>query len=50
MAQGGVSKRHPEGKGKSWILKKKEQMRAKGYTNIPPDSSKYTGRKRKARF
>jgi len=46
----GVSKRHPEGKSKSWILKKKAQMRAKGYSNIPADSSKYTGRKRKARF
>ncbi|KAL4192513.1 hypothetical protein AMTRI_Chr06g194650 [Amborella trichopoda] len=40
-------------KGREWILKKKEQMRKKekyGYgENIPPDT-KYTGRKRKARF
>lgn len=38
-----------EGKGRSWILKKKQQMRGKGYTNIPADT-KYTGRKRKAGF
>mmetsp|Transcript_19139 Transcript_19139/g.53361 ORF Transcript_19139/g.53361 Transcript_19139/m.53361 type:complete len:298 (+) Transcript_19139:133-1026(+) len=49
-SSGGVSKRHPEGKGKAWILKKKAQMRAKGYGNIPADSTKYTGRKRKTRF
>lgn len=35
-----------EGKGKDWILKKKEQMRKKGYSNIPMDT-KYTGRKRR---
>ncbi len=46
---GGGSARHPEAKGRGWILKKKQQMRGKGYTNIPGDS-KYTGRKRKARF
>jgi 18S rRNA (guanine1575-N7)-methyltransferase len=34
------------GKGKDWIFKKKEQMRKRGYTNIPLDT-KYTGRKRK---
>ncbi|KAG2482780.1 hypothetical protein HYH03_018318 [Edaphochlamys debaryana] len=33
------------GKGKGWVLKKKEQMRKKGY-DIAPDT-KYTGRKRK---
>lgn len=38
-----------DGKGRSWILKKKQQMRGKGYTNIPGDT-KYTGRKRKAGF
>lgn len=36
-------------KGKSWILKKKEQRRHRGYTNVP-DDSKYTGRKRKTHF
>ncbi|KAL0056385.1 hypothetical protein WJX82_010760 [Trebouxia sp. C0006] len=40
------SHRHPEGKGKDWVYKKKNQMRKKGYTNVPSDS-KYTGRKRK---
>lgn len=38
-----------DGKGRAWILKKKQQMRGKGYTNIPADT-KYTGRKRKAGF
>jgi hypothetical protein len=33
-------------KTKGWILKKKAQMRQKGYTSIPVDT-KYTGRKRK---
>lgn len=37
-----------KGKGKRWILKKKEQMRKKGNA-VPPDT-KYTGRKRKTRF
>ncbi|XP_022933139.1 18S rRNA (guanine-N(7))-methyltransferase RID2 [Cucurbita moschata] len=36
------------GKGREWVLKKKEQMRRKGNA-VPPDS-KYTARKRKARF
>ena len=36
-------------KGRAWILKKKQQMRAKGYENIPRDT-RYTGRKRKDRF
>ncbi|ONK70608.1 uncharacterized protein A4U43_C05F35520 [Asparagus officinalis] len=36
------------GRGKQWVLKKKEQMRKKGHT-VPPDT-KYTNRKRKARF
>ncbi len=35
--------------GKSWILKKKNQMRGKGYTSVPKDT-KYTGRKRKDRI
>ncbi|KAL3618113.1 hypothetical protein CASFOL_038434 [Castilleja foliolosa] len=35
-------------KGKEWILEKKEQMRRKG--NSVPLDTKYTGRKRKARF
>lgn len=38
------------GKGKQWVYHKKEQMRGKGYVGIAPDSSKYTARKRKARF
>lgn len=42
------SKRHPEGKGKEWILKKKEQMRNKGKDTA--GDSKYTGRKRKERI
>ena len=43
------SARHPEAKGKGWVLKKKEQARQRGYSNIPADT-KYTGRKRKSRF
>ncbi|KAG5522660.1 hypothetical protein RHGRI_034713 [Rhododendron griersonianum] len=37
-----------KGKGRDWVLKKKEQMRKKG-NHVPPDT-KYTARKRKARF
>ncbi|KAK6934430.1 18S rRNA (guanine(1575)-N(7))-methyltransferase Bud23, C-terminal [Dillenia turbinata] len=37
-----------KGKGRAWLLKKKEQMRRKG--NVVPPDTKYTGRKRKARF
>jgi len=37
-----------KGKGKDWIFKKKEQLRRKGNA-VPPDT-RYTGRKRKARF
>lgn len=36
------------GKGREWVLKKKEQRRKKGY-EVPPDT-KYTNRKRKTRF
>lgn len=36
-------------KGHEWIVKKKNQQRKRGYTNIKPDT-KYTGRKRKDRF
>jgi hypothetical protein len=36
-------------KSKSWVLKKKAQMRGKGYTAIPVDT-KYTARKRKKGF
>uniref|UniRef100_A0A9I9CV41 18S rRNA (Guanine-N(7))-methyltransferase n=1 Tax=Cucumis melo TaxID=3656 RepID=A0A9I9CV41_CUCME len=36
------------GRGREWVLKKKEQMRRKG--NIVPPDSKYTARKRKACF
>ncbi|CAM6042566.1 unnamed protein product [Sphagnum compactum] len=38
-----------KGKGRSWVLKKKEQRRHRGYTNVPQDT-KYTGRKRKSQF
>ncbi|KAK6946879.1 18S rRNA (guanine(1575)-N(7))-methyltransferase Bud23, C-terminal [Dillenia turbinata] len=34
-----------KGKGRAWLLKKKEQMRIKG--NVVPPDTKYTGRKRK---
>lgn len=44
---GSLSARHPEAKGKAWVHKKKEAMRAKGYLNVPADS-KHTGRKRKS--
>jgi hypothetical protein len=37
-----------KGKGREWVLKKKEQMRRKG--NAVPLDTKYTARKRKARF
>lgn len=37
-----------KGRGREWILKMKEHMRRKGNT-VPPDT-KYTARKRKARF
>lgn len=36
------------GKGREWVMKKKEQMRRKG--NVVPPDSKYTARKRKSRF
>ncbi|XP_009631447.1 18S rRNA (guanine-N(7))-methyltransferase RID2 [Nicotiana tabacum] len=36
------------GKGRDWVLKKKEQMRRKG--NTVPADTKYTARKRKDRF
>ncbi|KAE8673593.1 putative 18S rRNA (guanine-N(7))-methyltransferase [Hibiscus syriacus] len=36
------------GKGREWVLRKKEQMRRKG--NAVPRDTKYTARKRKARF
>ncbi|XP_010263231.1 PREDICTED: probable 18S rRNA (guanine-N(7))-methyltransferase [Nelumbo nucifera] len=35
-------------KGREWVIKKKEQMRRKG--NMVPPDTKYTARKRKARF
>ena len=40
------SKRHPDSKGRDWILKKKELRRMRGYQDVPLDT-KYTGRKRK---
>jgi len=45
---GAGGKRHPHQKSKSWVLKKKEQMRSKGVE--VPDDSRYTGRKRKHAF
>lgn len=45
-ASGTGSKRHPEQKGKTWVLHKKELYRQRGRTDIPSDS-KYTARKRK---
>jgi 18S rRNA (guanine1575-N7)-methyltransferase len=41
VAGGGVAKG-----SKTWVLKKKHQMRVRGYEGIPTDT-KYTGRKRK---
>lgn len=48
------TKRRKHGHGdkdsrRDWIVRKKQQQRTRGYTNIKPDS-KYTGRKRKDRF
>ncbi|WCJ34008.1 18S rRNA (guanine-N(7))-methyltransferase RID2 [Euphorbia peplus] len=37
-----------KGKGREWVIRKKEQMRSKG--NVVPPDTKYTARKRKARF
>ncbi|XP_012473094.1 18S rRNA (guanine-N(7))-methyltransferase RID2 [Gossypium raimondii] len=37
-----------KGKGREWVLRKKDQMRRKG--NVVPPDTKYTARKRKARF
>jgi 18S rRNA (guanine1575-N7)-methyltransferase len=51
-ARQGSNKRRksgPQGKGRDWVFKKKDQMRKRGYDGIPSDS-KYTGRKRKAGF
>lgn len=41
-------KTNKKGKGREWVIRKKEKMRSKGNT-VPPDS-KYTARKRKSRF
>ena len=40
------SKRHPQAKGRDWIVKKKELRRKRGYLDVPQDT-KYTGRKRR---
>lgn len=45
----GAGKSDAQLKTKGWVLKKKAQMRKKGYKSIPVDS-KYTGRKRKGGF
>lgn len=34
---------------RDWVVRKKQQMRSRGYTSIKPDT-KYTGRKRKDRL
>ncbi|GMH40591.1 hypothetical protein BSKO_08495 [Bryopsis sp. KO-2023] len=53
--QGGFKKRQRvdpdegKGKGKGWVLRKKEQMRNKGYERIPMDT-RFTGRKRRPKF
>ena len=41
-------KMNKKGKGREWVLRKKEQMRRKG--NVVPLDTKYTARKRKTRF
>ncbi|KAL3824974.1 hypothetical protein ACJIZ3_021003 [Penstemon smallii] len=41
-------KLNKKGKGREWVMRKKEQMRRKG--NTVPLDTKYTARKRKARF
>nr|AFK36757.1 unknown [Lotus japonicus] len=41
-------KNNKRGKGKEWIMRKKDQMRRRG--NVVPRDTKYTGRKRKDRF
>ncbi|URE08779.1 Methyltransferase involved in Williams-Beuren syndrome [Musa troglodytarum] len=41
-------KTNKKGKGREWVLQKKEQTRRKGHA-VPPDT-KYTARKRKAHF
>jgi len=48
----GRKTRHAKGdkpSARSWIMRKKEQQRKRGYADIRPDS-KYTGRKRKDKF
>lgn len=52
--QGGAKKPRLEASGlkanrRNWVIKKKEQMRNKGYEEIPKDS-RFTGRKRKPKF
>jgi 18S rRNA (guanine1575-N7)-methyltransferase len=37
-----------KGKGREWVIKKKEQRRTKGF--VVPQDTKYTARKRKTRF
>ncbi|KAK7291874.1 hypothetical protein RIF29_07374 [Crotalaria pallida] len=41
-------KKNKSGKGREWIMRKKDQMRRRG--NVVPPNTKYTGRKRKDRF
>lgn len=41
----GKRKRDDKESHKEWVVRKKDQMRRRGYENIPTDS-KYTARKR----
>ncbi|CAL0325558.1 unnamed protein product [Lupinus luteus] len=41
-------KTNKSGKGREWIMRKKDQMKRRG--NVVPPNTKYTGRKRKDRF
>ncbi|KAJ3341416.1 Williams Beuren syndrome chromosome region 22 protein [Entophlyctis luteolus] len=43
------TKKGKQGKGKDWVLHKKQLNRMRGKANVPVDT-KYTARKRKARF
>ncbi|KAK3244534.1 hypothetical protein CYMTET_45855 [Cymbomonas tetramitiformis] len=47
-AVAGATKRHPDGKGRNWVLKKKDKRRKQGYMDVPEDT-KYTARKRKSK-
>ena len=42
----GAEEGRPSKHSRQWVVKKKEQMRKRGYENIPVDT-KYSGRKRR---